>query len=234
MHPDGRIRVDEMSTGRLEAFSDGVFAIVITLLVLELKVPDVAAQAVDEALPQALAHLWPKLLSYAISFVVVGVYWVAHHYEFHIIARVNRALLWLNVAFLMAVSFIAFSAALLGEYPQSHTALAIYGANLIVVNLVLASLWHYATRIAALTGVPISSPLHRTVQRKNLLPVVVYSVAIALAFVRPTISLALYCAVPVLYILQDRFDRYWGLTLRLHTSDGDAARLARPDEAARQ
>jgi len=202
----------EMDTGRLEAFSDGVFAIVITLLVLELKVPDVATQVADGELPQALAHLWPKLLSYAISFVVIGVYWVAHHYQFHIIARVNRALLWINMAFLMAVSFIAFSAALLGEYPRSHTALAVYGANLIAVNLVLATLWQYATRVAPLTDAPLSPLAHRTVRRKNLLPVLVYSVAIALAFVRPAFSLALYCVVPVLYILPDHFDRYWGIT----------------------
>lgn len=213
MQPPQPPPFQEMSTQRLEAFSDGVFAIVITLLVLDLKVPEVAVEMADRTLLPALAHLWPKLLSYTISFVVVGVYWVAHHYQFNTIQRVNRTLLWINLAFLMAVSLIAFSAAMLGSYPQSRAALGIYGANLIVVNLVLTAMWTYGTRTLQLIDAPVPASCQHVVMRRNLLPPIIYLVAIALVFVAPTISLALYCLVPILYVLPSSFDRLWSLPL---------------------
>ena len=104
-----------LSTHRIEAFSDGVFAIAITLLVLNLQVPEIAT--VSE-LASKLGALWPKLVSYVLSFMVVGIYWVAHHNTFHYIKRSDRNLLWLNILMMLFVVFIPFPAALLGQYPQ--------------------------------------------------------------------------------------------------------------------
>ena len=126
----------EPDTGRLQAFSDGVFAIAITVLVLGLGVPEIPDPLVPIELPKKLLELWPgKLLSYALSFVVTGMFWVAHHMAFHHIRRSTRALLWLNILFLMLVSFIPFPAALLGRYFDQRLALLIYTASLAATGL---------------------------------------------------------------------------------------------------
>jgi uncharacterized membrane protein len=123
-----------LSTNRLEAFSDGVFAVAITLLVLNLQVPQIAV--VSELVPK-LGALWPKLLSYALSFVIVGIYWVAHHNTFHYIKRSDRNLLWLNILLMMRIVFIPFPTALLGQYPEQQVSVIIYAGTLVITGLVL-------------------------------------------------------------------------------------------------
>src|SRR5579859_4030399 len=134
-----------LSTSRLEAFSDGVFAVAITLLVLNLQVPQLAASAVAKELVPDLGKLWPKLLIYALSFVIVGIYWVAHHNTFHYIKRSDRTLLWLNLLLLLCIVFIPFPTALVGQYPEQQISVASYGGTLVITGLVLQLLWWYAT-----------------------------------------------------------------------------------------
>ena len=117
-----------LGKGRIEAFSDGVFAIAITLLVLEIHVPQASNTAVVH-LTGALLALWPQLLSYALSFVIVGVYWVGHHLMMHSLRRVDRMLLWLNLLFLLFLTLIPVSANLLGQFRAVPIAVAAYGAN---------------------------------------------------------------------------------------------------------
>ncbi len=131
-----------LSTNRLEAFSDGVFAVAITLLVLNLQIPQLAT--VSELVPK-LGALWPKLLSYALSFVIVGIYWVAHHNTFHYIKRSDRNLLWLNILLLLCIVFLPFPTALLGQYPEQQVSVIIYAGTLVLTGLVLQALWWYAT-----------------------------------------------------------------------------------------
>ncbi len=109
-----------LSTNRIEAFSDGVFAVAITLLVLNLQVPQIAASLVSKDLPQKLLDLGPKLLIFALSFIVVGIYWVAHHNTFHYIKHADRNLLWLNILLLLCIVFIPFPTELLGQYPDQQ------------------------------------------------------------------------------------------------------------------
>lgn len=97
-----------LSTARMEAFSDGVFAVAITLLVLTLEVPQIADSVVTSELWPKLLELWPKLLSYVLSFLLVGIYWVAHHNTFHYITGTDRTLLWLNLLLLLCIVFIPF------------------------------------------------------------------------------------------------------------------------------
>ena len=134
-----------LNTNRIEAFSDGVFAVAITLLVLNLQVPELAASVVSQELVAKLIELWPKLLIYVLSFVIVGIYWVAHHNSFHYIKRSDRTLLWLNLLLLLCIVFIPFPTALVGEYPQQQISLVIYGGTLVITGLVLQLLWWYAT-----------------------------------------------------------------------------------------
>ena len=198
-----------LSTARVETLTDGVFAIVMTLLILEIHVPEIAEGLVDAELPAKLAELGPKLFSYALSFVILGVLWVGHHNQFYFIKRADRSLLWINILFLMFVAFIPFSAALLGEYGRNQLSVVIYGANLIVAGLILYLHWWYGMKTHHLTDAHIEPTLMRTISRRILTPPAIYLLAIALSFVSTTLSIILYIFVPLSYILPGRMDRVW-------------------------
>jgi len=194
--------------------SDGVFAIAITLLVFNIKVPDLPRDAAARELPRAVYALWPSLLSYVLSFMMIGVYWVAHHNIFHLVRRSNRLLLWANLLFLMCVAFVPFPAALLGRYPDQRVATIIYGATLIATGLSLELLWWYV----ASGGRMLAAPLHRRVIGQaafKILTIPVISVAsIGLSFASARASVTLYLLVPLLYVVPDRLDRHWAGTAR--------------------
>ena len=135
----------QIGRNRIEALTDGVFAVAMTLLVLDIKVPELQQALASTQLPHELLALWPKLLSYSISFVILGVYWVGHHLQLAFIRTADRLLLWINMLFLLFVVLVPFSTALLSEYTNQRVAIAVYGANLIAIGLVLALHWWYAT-----------------------------------------------------------------------------------------
>jgi uncharacterized membrane protein len=202
-----------LTTGRVEAFSDGVFAVAITLLVLNLQLP-----ANPGSLPAILLHLWPKFLIYALSFVIVGIYWVGHHNTFHYIQRTDRILLWLNILLLLFIVFIPFPTALVGEYgitgtyPDAQIAIGMYGGTLIATGCVLETLWLYATHHHRLVEHTIDPQLVQRATRRNLMGPSIYLVAIGLSFLPflgPWISLLCFILVPVLYIMPGRIDIHW-------------------------
>lgn len=196
-----------LGKSRIEAFSDGVFAIAITLLVLDIKVPTPTDTPLPRLLPRLLS-LWPELFSYALSFVIIGVYWVAHHLMLHALKRADRTLLWINNLFLMCVALIPFSAGVLGQYRHAQVAVVLYGLNLIVVGLSLQFLWSYATRTPRLSDAPIPPRLVRAGSVRTLGAIGLNVIAISLSFLSPGLSLAVYWLVPLLYVLmQSRDDR---------------------------
>lgn len=122
-------------TTRIEAFSDGVLAIIITLLVLEIKVPELHnAHSIAEAF-HALNALTPKFLSFVLSFVFVAVFWVNHHQFFHLVRHADRWLLWLNNLLLLTLSFVPFPTAFIGDYPRNPVALALFGVALMAAGI---------------------------------------------------------------------------------------------------
>ena len=132
-----------MEKSRLEAFSDGVFAIVITLLILDIRFPDVAYSQ----FMTTLVSLLPRILAYVMSFIIIGLYWVVHHTSMHAIRKTNRVFLWLNILLLLFVSFIPFPTSLLGRYPFQAWPIIIYGFTLIASNVVgyimLVYVWYH-------------------------------------------------------------------------------------------
>jgi len=154
----------EPTTARLEAFSDGVLAIAITLLILEVRPP-----TVEEGLARALLDQWPRYVSYVVSFLTVGIVWVNHHALFARINRVTRPLLFLNLLLLMAVSFLPFPTALLGEYlaagHEQGTAAAVYSLNLGAINLAFAVMWVYLIRRPDLVEAAWRAHLNRSLAR---------------------------------------------------------------------
>ena len=149
-----------MPKHRLESFSDGVFAIVITLLILNIHL-----DRDHELTLQTLASLGPEMLAFALTFVIVGVYWVSHHSMMHMIKAVDRRLLWLNLLLLLAVVFIPFPAYLLGRHLWNPLAAAIYGSNLMTVNALGTLLWFYASSRPGLIAEGVSPRAIRFIAR---------------------------------------------------------------------
>jgi len=198
-----------LTTGRITAFSDGVFSIAITLLVLNLCVPTVPGELLDQ-----LGKQWPSLLSYILSFVIVGIYWVAHHNMFHYIKRSDRPFLWINILLLMCVAFIPFPAGLLGQYPTQPISVIIYASSLILTNLMLSLLWWYATSNHRLVDQDIDPHFVRTVNRRNMTAPVVYLVSIGLSFLSPLASLIVFFLFPLYYIIPSHIDLHLTPTSR--------------------
>jgi len=198
-----------LSTSRIEALTDGVFAVVMTLLVLDLKVPLVPGPEAAAELPSKLLELWPKLLSFALSFVIASIYWVGHHNQFHFIRRTDRVLLWINLLFMLCVALIPFSSGLLGDYPGQQIAVVVYGVNLICVGCVLYGHWWYATTAQGLVDHDIDPRVVRLAKRRILIAPVAYALAIILSSFGPALSLAIYLLVPVVYIVPGGVDRHW-------------------------
>ena len=196
-----------MSMGRLEAFSDGVFAIAITLLIIEVGVPKVGE---SESLARALGGQWPSFASYAVSFVIIGIIWVNHHNLFRFIARVDSGVLYVNLGLLAAVAFLPFPTALLGEYvdagDNAHIATVIYSLNMTVVGIMFIALWSYLAWHPALLADGFTPADARRARRRTWVGPIAYGLTIPLALVSPYACLAVY-AVLALYFLVPAFGR---------------------------
>jgi uncharacterized membrane protein len=181
-----------MNKSRLEAFSDGIFAVVITLLVLDIKLPPDVSY---DQLPSALHALLPKVLSYLLSFAVVGIYWAFHHFSLSRLRRVDGTIVFLNLMLMLLVTFMPFPTILLGEYPLTAVPLLIYGASLVASNLI-AFVWvvHLHRHPELLAHVPPKNYLASQFPI-YLLVNVPYVVAMVLAFFVPIASYVIYIAV---------------------------------------
>jgi uncharacterized membrane protein len=137
---------DTRGLDRIIFFSDAVFAIVMTLLILDISVPDIPQDAATAELPARVLDLWPQFFSYALSFLVIGTYWMAHHGTFRYFRTYDRMLMWLNLLFLSSISFVPFPTSLLGEYGEQQFAVVLYALSLALPRLLLAVVSWYATK----------------------------------------------------------------------------------------
>jgi uncharacterized membrane protein len=178
---------------RLEAFSDGVFAIIITIMVLELKVP-------HEANLSALAALWPAFLSYVLSFVYLGIYWNNHHHMLHAVRHITGRNLWGNLHLLFWLSLIPFVTGWMGENHFARMPVALYG-----VILLCAACAYWLLQRSLIKAEGPNGQLARAIGsdwKGNLSPLI-YATAIPLAFVHPWLSCALYIVVAVIWLVPD-------------------------------
>lgn len=180
-----------MNKQRLEAFSDGVFAIVITLLILDIKIPDVQ----PSALGAGLVHILPQTLTYILSFFIVGLYWHLHHQVAAQIKLIDEAFIWLNLIWLLFVSVLPFPTALLGRYPLQPIPLTIYGINLILVNITGFIILVYFQRHPRLRFTPMSSAELRAIAPIYVIVNGLYAVAIGTAWFFPWLSYGIYIFV---------------------------------------
>jgi uncharacterized membrane protein len=197
--------LEEMpSPARLEAFSDGVFAIIITLLVLDLRVPREAALQ-GEPLQAALLHQWPVYVTYVLSFLQVGVVWANHHTMFHYIRRTDHVLLVLNLLLLLFVAILPFTTAVLSEYARGtpldrRLAAFVYSAALGVAGLWFVAMWKHALRARLVDHRADPYRLQALARHWSLIPVF-YCVAFALALLDVRLSLMMYILLLLYYAL---------------------------------
>lgn len=182
-----------MDKRRLESFSDGVFAIVITLLVLELRLPDVSY----DALGSSLLKLLPSISAYVLSFLLIGMYWVFHHHAYTLIDGVDGVLLWLNIVFLLLISFMPFPTMMLGRYPGQTLPVVFYGCNLLLANLHGLAMLLYLRRAPQLASRRFTPTLYRTQVRIYLIVNSLYAANIGLALRLPRLSMAIFAAMAV-------------------------------------
>jgi len=207
-----------LSTTRIETLVDGVFAVALTLLILDIHVPQVE----PGNLLAALYDQRMKVLAYALTFLILGVLWVGHHNQFYYIKRADRTMLWINILYLMCVAFVPFSADLLGTYHQEKEALVVYGVNLIVCGLVLYLHWAYAVGRGRLVEGDIDPHLVAIVKRRILTPPVAYVLAIAMAFVNTWLSIAIYVITPLTYVFPTHIDMHFNPFRNPHKDDHGA------------
>ncbi|HEY7748107.1 MAG TPA: TMEM175 family protein [Aestuariivirgaceae bacterium] len=183
-----------MSKERLAAFSDGVIAIIITIMVLELKVP----HGDDWS---ALAKLWPVFLSYVLSFAYIAIYWNNHHHLLHTFKHVNGSILWANTHLLFWLSLIPFATGWMGENNFAKLPTAVYGAALL-----LPAVAYYVLQLAIIKSEGLSSVLAKAIGNdvKGKISPVLYIAAIGLAFFKPWISCVIYGFVALMWFIPDR------------------------------
>lgn len=189
----------DVPTARLETLVDGVFAIAMTLLVLDIRVPEGASGSARGLLGQ-VAWLWPNILSFIVSFVILGMFWVAHHTEFRFIKKLDNKLIWQNLFYLLLVALLPFSAALLGRYPHNQTAVIIYALHLIFMVLLHYFMWWHGRRAVGIMEDAIDPRMDRLVNRVAFVGIIAYVFAIILSFFNVNISLVIYAIIPLPYI----------------------------------
>jgi len=193
---------------RIEAISDGVFAIALTLLILDIKVPVSETIHGEKDLLKAFVGLTPKLLSYFLSFMTLGIYWSAHSSQFHYISKSDRHLNWINLFFLLFVSVIPFTTAFLSEFITFKFAIIIYWLNLTLLGGMLALNWRYAKKNQFLSLnenelVRVSSAIKRRIIEAQSL----YSIGAVLCFFNTYLSIAVFIAIQLHYALPISFRR---------------------------
>lgn len=183
---------------RLMALTDGVFAIVITLLVLEIHVPELSR---GQRLTEALREVRPSFIAFLISFLVTAISWTAHRDLFAHIRLTDRNLVWLNLLYMLPLSLLPFGAALMSRYDREPVALSLYGLLLLLISLTRLIVWLYATNRPHLLFESIDRRSRRVGVLLVLVPAAFWLLAIVIADSAPTASLAIYAGVPILYFV---------------------------------
>jgi uncharacterized membrane protein len=186
------------STSRLETFSDGVFAIAATLLILEVRLPGHGSVTHD------LVHTWPSYVAYAISFLTIGIIWVNHHTVMEQIGRVDRTFLFINVVFLMVVAFSPFPTRVLAEHLRegSKSAAFAYGLAFTLMAICYGALWFYAVRVGRLIADTADPLVVSGISRSFAPGWAIYGAATLSSLISAYLAVALYAAIALFYVLE--------------------------------
>ena len=191
----------QFSKSRLEAFSDGVIAIIITLMILEIKIPELNQSITSDTIKAALFNVLPHLTSYLLSFVLIGIYWINHHQLLHLVKAVDNSLLWLNLHFLFWLSLIPFPTSLLGELPLRQEPVAVYGAVCLGASFSYMMLF---LKCSANFDQRINERYRLSALIKNAIGLALYILAIGVSKFNVYFSWAIFIAIPASYFFPDK------------------------------
>jgi uncharacterized membrane protein len=183
---------------RIASFSDNVISIALTLLVLDVRIPGPINTL---SWQDVRAQLLPRLMSFLLSFAIVGVYWVAHHVMFNAMHSAGRVILWLNNLFLLAISLVPASAALLGAHVQSPIPTLLYGLNIAAVGLAMLAMWHYTVRRHRKLGIAIDPQISYLAYSRTIFGIGIALTGAAIGLFRPGLSYGIFWLAPIVYIL---------------------------------
>jgi uncharacterized membrane protein len=210
-----------ISPERLKTLADGVFAIVMTILVLELGIPIVSEAASENGLGHALLEMWPEFLIYGLSFLVLGIFWLVHHMIFDAIKYYDSTLAWLNIIFLMFVALIPFSTALFGEYGAIQVTAAVYGINMLVVFNMGWAIWSYTTKNYRLVYDDIDPNIAKGGRKMGFIYSLILIPAILISFANPIISFVIYGVMVIGFMILTMLGRGEMATVWPTTSASD-------------
>lgn len=186
-----------MNKNRLEAFSDGVFAIVITLLVLDIRIPE----EFNHSVLQEVLNLLPNILSFVCSFIIIGIYWIAHHSMLEYVSKVDRVTLWLNLFLLLTISFIPFPTSIIAQHPTDIAAIWLYSLNLIMANIAGSIFWWVSTKKENTQIKKLSNKLRYRILLIHSIPAVIYLIGAISASINVYITYALFVVVILFFIV---------------------------------
>lgn len=193
-----------METGRVEAFSDGVFAIAITLLILAVGIDQAIAHG---SVKHTLVHLWPAYIAYAVSFLTVGIMWVNHHQIFRHFVHVDRPLLLLNIILLMCISFTPFPTRVVADNATNgadrQAAAVLYGLTMTITAICFFAVWYYGSKRLLRPGTDMREV--NGITRSYLPGAPTYALATAMAFVNSIVSLIMFGAIAIFYAISSSF-----------------------------
>ena len=185
-----------LTTRRIEALADGIFAIAMTLLVLTLTLPDMTQAKLG--LSQLLVEQWPKFFNYALSFLLLAIFWIVHHQQFHVIRRTDRNHVWINVGILMFVALMPFSTDVVGDYSGETLAELLFGANLMILGLLFLLNWWYACWHHRLVAPDLDREIIlRGMRRGSIVPVIAF-ISMVLSLFVPGWALTVYMLIPII------------------------------------
>ena len=196
-----------MASGRLEALGDGIFSVAMTILVIEITLPNVKGSTWND-FSTALQQSWRGLLCYMISFVVLGIMWFGHRMMFEYIGKTNRYFIFLGVLFYLVVCLVPFSTSFLAKNTLKWYAILIYGINLSLCNLSLFAQWQYGMKRKSLLHREVPVEVNKEATFLFLLSPLVYSIAVGISFFYPVVSIIIFIITPIIYLLPNKLDKY--------------------------
>ncbi len=202
MPDDTQTPTTQLALDRIIFFSDAVFAIAITLLALELRVPEMPINQVATQMPRELAAMTPKFISFILSFLIIGSYWAAHHRDFQYIKRYDQRLIWINLLLLMFVAFLPFPTAMLGNYPAQQFTVTLYAACLALMGFVRAWLWWYASKNYRLIDRELDPRRIARLNRRGLIVPLIFLLSIVVAMSNPLVAMWSWGMVGVTFALR--------------------------------
>ena len=193
--------IEAKSKSRLETLSDGIFAVAMTLLVLDVKLPSISDDKSATEFAHALMALWPKLTVFVVSFIVLARAWNLHHYVFSHLKGSDHVLYYTNAFWLLAVTLLPFSTALMGEHPNRGLAAAIYSCNFLLLAILPYFMWHYATKVHRLVSRDLDEGTVHWVKQRLITSMIVFALTLVMASFSPQGSVAVILGYQLLMLV---------------------------------